>query len=323
MSTLTLPEFLKRTRDQLIAGIVEDIYTMNPIWNFVPWIGFAGSGISVNREVAMGDAEFLAIGGTITAKSPSEVDQILFQPTTLLGDAEINLLEVAMSNSDINDVVTTEVSSKSKSVGRQMQAGMANGDGTAPNMNGLLYMVDSEQTIIPGANTDLTFELLDQLQTLVVSKDGIVDFIMMQSRELLAYRTLCRALGGVPMMEVRMGDRTIMVEEFNGIPIFRNDYIAPKTGEEADGNIIYAGVWDDGSKKIGAAMIYPQATVAGIQFTDVGEMESKDEKIYRVKAYMNSAIFNRRGVAMLKGIGGAVTRKMVKGGKKGKKNGKK
>ena len=323
MATITLPEFVKRTRDQLIAGIVEDIYTMNPIWNYVPWIGFAGSGVSVNREVAMGDAEFIAIGGTITAKNPSEVDQILFRPTTLIGDAEINLLEVAMSNSDINDVVATEVSSKAKSIGRSMQNGFVNGDGTDPLMNGLLHMVDSQQTITPGANTALDFELLDQLQTLVVSKDGIVDFIMMHSRELLAYRSLCRQLGGVPMMEVKMGNRTIMIEEFNGIPIFRNDYIAPAAGEEADGNIVYAGVWDDGTKKVGAAMIYPQATTAGIQFTEVGEMESKDEKIYRVKAYMNSAIFNRRGVAMLKGIGGAVTTMNNKGAKKAKKNGKK
>jgi HK97 family phage major capsid protein len=318
MSTLTLPEFVKRTRDQLIAGIVEDIYTMNPIWNYVPWIGFAGSGLSVNREVAMGDAEFLAIGGTITAKSPSEVDQILFQPTTLLGDAEINKLEVAMSNSDINDVVATEVSSKAKNIGRQMQNGFVNGNGTSPLMNGLLYMVDSEQIIAPAANTALDFELLDQLQTLVVSKDGIVDWIMMHSRELLAYRTLCRQLGGVPMMEVRMGNKTIMVEEFNGIPIFRNDWIAPVTA--ADGNVIYAGVWDDGSKKIGSAMIYPQATTAGIQFEQVGAMESRDEDIYRVKAYMNSAIFNRRGIAMLTNIGGAVTvRKQAKAKKNGKK----
>ena len=32
MSTMTLVELKKRTRDQLIAGVVEDIYTTNPIY---------------------------------------------------------------------------------------------------------------------------------------------------------------------------------------------------------------------------------------------------------------------------------------------------
>jgi hypothetical protein len=165
----------------------------------------------------------------------------------------------------------------------------------------------------------LDFDLLDQMQTLVLSKDGQVDWIIMHSRELLAYRALCRQLGGVPMMEVKMGNRSIMLEEFNGIPIFRNDYIAPVT--PADGNVIYAGVWDDGSKKIGAGMIYPQSTTAGISYTEIGDMETRDEKIYRIKAYMNSAIFNRRGIAMLTNIGPAVTVAANKAPKK--KNGKK
>lgn len=300
MSTMTLTEFKKRTRDQLIAGIIEDIYTTNPIYTAMPWTGFAGSGISVNREETLGDAEFIGIGDTITAKTPSSVEQILFQPTTCLGDAEVNKLEIAMSGSDINDVVATEISSKAKSVGRKIQNGIATGDGSSPNMNSMHSLIDSSQYVTGGA---LTFEILDALIDKVKSKDGQVDWIQMPGLVLRQLRALYRNLGGVPMQEVEMGNRTIQIVDFEGIPVFQNDYLsvtetaggAALTG--GDLASIYAGNWDDGTKKVGASMIYPEATTAGISFETVGAMESKDEDIYRVKAYMNFAIFNRRGIA--------------------------
>lgn len=307
---MTLVEFKKRTRDQLIAGVVEDIYTTNPIYAFMPWMGFAGTGISVNREQTIGDAQFLAIGGTITAKTPSAVEQVLFEPTTCIGDAEINDLQVAMSGSDINDVVTDEVSSKSKSIGRKLQAGVATGDGSSPNMNSMHSMIDSGQYATGGA---ATFEMYDALIDLVKSKDGIVEWIQMHGRDLRAYRAMLRALGGtVPTIDVQMGNKTIKINEFNGIPIFQNDYLS--ITETAGGaaltggalSSIYAGVWDDGTKKIGSAMIYPQAIPVGITVKNIGSKELKDEDIYRVKAYMNYAIFNRRSIARLTDMTGAV-----------------
>ena len=310
MATMTLVEFKKRTRDQLIAGIVEDIYTTNPIWAFLPWIGFAGSGISVNRETTIGDAQFLAIGGTITAKAASAVTNILFEPTTCIGDAEINNLELVMSDSDINDVKAMEISSKAKSVGRNMQQGIATGTGSSPNMNSLHTLVDSSQytaTTVAGGLV-LTFDRLDELIDKVKAKDGIVDWIMMNSRDIIKLRALYRALGGVPMAEVKMGNKTFKVLEYNGIPVFQNDFLSiteTDNGAALTGGAqssIYAGVWDDGTKKTGVAMIYPKATTAGITFEDVGPMESRDERIYRVKAYMNFASFNRRGVARLIGV---------------------
>lgn len=312
MATMTLAEFKKRHRDQLVEGVVEDIYTTNAIWSSIPWIPFAGSGISVNREETIGDAEFLAIGGTITAKTPSEVTQILFEPTTAIGDAEINDLEIAMSGSDINDVISMEISSKSKSVGRLMQNGIATGTGTAPVMNSLPSMVDSGQYVTQTAGgVALSFLALDEVIDLVKSKDGFVDWLMMNGRDIRAYRALNRSLGGVPMMEVQMGNRTIQIEEFNGIPIFQNDYLSiTETDDGAaltggDQSSVYAGVWDDGTKKIGASMIYPSASQMGISVENIGAMEAKDNRIFRIKAYMNFAIFNRRGVARLTGVAAA------------------
>lgn len=308
MSTLTLTEFKKRTRDELIQGIVEDIYTTNPINEFIPYIGYAGSGISVNRENTLGDAQFLAVGGTITAKAPSAVDQVLFESTTVIGDAEINKKQIAESNSDKNDIIAIEVSSKAKSVGRKVQEGIASGTGSDPQMNSLHSMIDSGQYATGGAGT---FDMLDLLIDKVKSKDGIVEWMMAHGRDIRMIRSMYRALGGVPMIEIQMGDKTIKVIEFNGIPIFQNDYLS--ITETAGGaalttgalSSIYAGVWDDGTKKIGAALIYPEATIAGIDFEPVGAMETKDEDIYRIKQYVNFAIFNKKGVARLTDMTGA------------------
>ena len=275
----------------------------------MPWQGFAGSGISVNRETTIGDAQFLAIGGEITAKAASVVTQVLFEPTTCIGDAEINDLQVAMSGSDANDVAAMEIGSKSKSVGRKIQDGIATGDGSSPNMNSMHSMIDSEQYATGGAGN---FEMIDSLIDLVKSKDGQVDWMQAHGRDIRMIRALYRGLGGVPMAEVKLGNRTIKVIEFEGIPIFQNDYLS--ITETAGGaaltggalSSIYAGVWDDGTKKIGASMIYPQAIPAGITVSNIGAKEIKDEIIYRIKAYMNFAIFNKRGIARLTDMTGAV-----------------
>jgi hypothetical protein len=308
MATITLAEFKKLVRDQLIAGVVEDIYTTNPIYTAVPWIGFDGPGISVNRETTLGDAQFLAIGGTITAKAATAATQVLFEPTTCIGDAEINKLQQAMSSGNANDIVALEISSKAKSVGRAIQLGIATGAGSSPNMNSLHSMVDSGQYATGGAGT---FDMLDALIDKVKAKDGQVDWMMAHGRDIRMIRAMYRALGGVPMAEVKMGDRTVKVVEYNGIPIFQNDYLSiteTAAGAALTGGAlssIYAGVWDDGSKKVGAALIYPNGVPAGISVEPVGAMETRDEDIYRVKAYVNFAIFNRRGVARLTSMTGA------------------
>ena len=301
MPTLTLAEFIKRTRDELVAGVAWEILTTNPIWGVFPWVPYAGSGVTVNRETTESDSEHLDIGDTITAKNPMAVTPALFRSTTTLGDAEINDKFIQESASDINDVVAMEVAGKAKSVGRKLQAGMATGDGVAPNLNSFHSLVDAGQYVTAGADV---FDTLDLLIDKVKSKDGYVDFIMCHGRDMRKIRSAYRALGGVPMVEVEVGDRTIQMDSFEGIPIFQNDWLS--ITETAGGaalvggalSSIYAGNWDDGTKKVGCAMIYPQAGESlGLDMEEIGPMQAKDERIYRVKSYSNFVIFNNLGAA--------------------------
>lgn len=310
MATQTLVEAKKLINNEIVQGVAEDIITTNPIYNVIPWTGYEGQAILVNRENALGDSQHLAIGGTITAKAASTTTQVPFTATTTIGDAEMNGLVQAQSKSAGVDQLAIEISSKAKSIGRKLQTGIAIGDGSAPNMNSLDTLCDAAQFTTASAGQALSFELMDELLDLVKSKDGEVDYVTMAGRTLRSYRTLVRALGGVnETIAFDMGNgRTRNVDVYNNIPIFQNDYLS--VVETANGaaltggalTSVYAGVWDDGSQKIGASMIYPDGVPAGIVVENVGVAETKDETITRVKSYSNFVNFNRKGLARLTSI---------------------
>ena len=97
MATQTLAEAQKLIQNQLVAGIAQDIITTNPIWQVMPWTGYTGQAIILNRENTLGDSQHLAVGGTITAKGASTNTQTTHTATTTVGDAELNGLVAAQS----------------------------------------------------------------------------------------------------------------------------------------------------------------------------------------------------------------------------------
>lgn len=310
MATQTLAEAAKLINNEIVRGVAEDIVTTSPIWQALPWAGYDGQGIVFNRENALGNAQHLAVGGTITAKAAATFTQVTYTSVTTIGDAEMNGLVQAQSASDGVDQLAIEISSKAKSVGRLLQTGMATGDGASPNLHSLHSLCDATQYTTASIGQALSFELLDLLLNLVKAKDGEVDFILMPGRTLRSYRTLVRALGGVNETVVfDMGNgRMRNVDTYNNIPIFQNDYLS--VAETANGaaltggalTSVYAGCWDDGSQKVGVSMIHPNGVPAGVAVENVGVAETKDERIVRVKSYSNFAMFNRRGLARLTSI---------------------
>ena len=310
MATQTLAEAAKLINNQIVQGVAEDIITTNPMWSAMPWTGYEGQAILVNRENALGDAQHLAGGGAITAKAAATFTQITFSATTTIGDAEINGLVAAQSSGAGVDQLAIEISSKAKSVGRLLQTGIASGTGVSPQLNSLHTLCDAGQYTTASAGQAITLLLMDQLLDLVKSKDGQVDWIMMPARTLRAYKALVRSLGGITetMAYTMPNGTTRNVSVYEGVPIFQNDYLS--VVETANGaalaggalTSVFAGCWDDGSNKVGVSMIHPIAVPAGIQIEQVGVAETKDEVITRVKSYSNFALFNRKGMARLTSI---------------------
>ena len=308
MATQTLAEAKKLINNQIVTGVAADIISINPLYDLLPFTGYTGQALLVNRENALGDAGVYAVDATITHKTAATFTQVPFTATKLIGDAEMDGLVQAQSSSAGVDQLAYEVASKAKSLGRLFQTGMATHDGATPNMNSFHSLCDSGQFTTASAGQALSFALMDELLDLVKAKDGEVDFIMMAPRTLRAYKVLCRALSGNSLNDVRTLNSGRTVDQYNGIPIFKNEYLS--VVETANGAAIaggaltsvWAGCFDDGSNKVGIAGIHPEATPAGIVVEAIGKQEAKDTDIVRVKWYTNMVNFNRRGLARLTSI---------------------
>ena len=312
MTTQTLAQAALLINNEIVRGVAEDIITLNPIFSYMPFVGYEGQAILVNRELTLGNVDELAVGGTITStmKGASTFTQVTFSATKIIGDTEMDGLVQAQSASAGVDQTALEITLKAKNVGRTFQQGMATGTGTSSQMNSLHSLCSTGQYTTAATTQTVSFVLLDELADLVLSKDGEVDFMMMPARTLRSVKVLYRALGGtMPTDVLQMPDGTTRtVYKYEDIPVFKNDYLA--ITETANGaaltggalTSVWAGVWDDGSQKVGFAGIHPANVPAGIQVKFVGTHQSRDEEIWRIKQYANCALFNRKGLARLTSI---------------------
>ena len=304
MPTVTLAESAKLTQDQLVAGLIESIVEVNPLYEMMPFTEIEGNALAYNRENALGDVQFLGVGGTITAKNPATFTKVTSELTTLIGDAEVNGL-IQATRSDYSDQTAVQVASKAKSLGRQYQASMISGDGTGNSFTGMLSLVAAGQTLYAGANGgSLTFELLDELLDKVKDKDGQVDFIMSTFAMRRKYFALLRALGGAGINETITLPSGRQIPVYRGVPWFVNDFIPSNLVRGTSGAVctaIFAGTFDDGSNKYGIAGLTAKGA-AGLRIEDVGAKEDADERITRVKMYCGFANFSQLGLACLAGL---------------------
>ena len=308
MSSVTLAESAKLAQDELVAGVIENIITVNRFFDVLPFDGIEGNSLAYNRENVLGDVINAGVGTTFSGagagKNPATFTRVNSNLTTIMGDAEVNGLIQATRSGDGNDQTAVQIASKAKSAGRQYQNQLINGTGTNNEFAGLLQLVASGQTLTPQTNGQaLSFEILDELMDRVVDKDGQVDYITMHARTLRSYKALLRNLGGASINEVIELPSGAEVPAYSGVPIFRNDYIPTNQtqGNVSTATTIFAGTLDDGSRTHGIAGL-TATTAAGIQVVDVGESEDADEHIWRVKWYCGLALFSEKGLAAAPGI---------------------
>lgn len=306
MSSVTLAESAKLAQDQLVSGVIENVITVNDLYDVMPFQGISGNALGYNRENALGDVQMAGIGSAVTAKAPATFTYVTSSLTTIIGDAEVNGL-IQATRSDDTDQTATQIASKAKSAGRKYQDQMINGDGTGNNMSGLLTLCAAGQKFFAGnaaANgANLSFEDLDALIDLVTDKDGQVDFLMMNGRTRRSYLALLRALGGTSPGDIYTMPSGKTLPAYRGIPIFRNDWIPinQTRGTATNATTVFAGTFDDGSQTHGIAGL-TAAKEAGIKVKDVGEKEDADERIHRVVWYCGLALFSEKGLAALTGV---------------------
>jgi hypothetical protein len=318
MASVTLVESAKLAQDLLVAGVIEDIITVNQMFQQLPFDGIDGNSLKYNRENALGGVGVAGVGTVFDAtdrnpipgetagmKAAATFTEVYSGLTTIAGDAEVNGLIEATRSSDGNNQTAVQIGSKSKHTGRVYQHMLINGTGAGDQFDGLINLCASGQTrATVGGNGDLlTIDILDELMDLVTVKDGMVDYFAMHARERRAYRVALRALGGASVAEVVQLPSGEKILSYSGVPIFRNDYIPQDgtVGSSTDTTTIFCGTFDDGSRSNGLSGLTAQ-NASGIQVVDVGESETKDERIWRVKWYAGLALFSEKALACAPGI---------------------
>ncbi len=322
MASVTLAESAKLGLPELVSGVIESIVTVNRFFEVVPFDGIDGNALKYNREALLGPVATVGIGdtdGTIgpsavagsnfaeraLAKNAATFTEVTASLTTIMGDAEVNGLIQATRSSDGNDQTETQIGSKAKSAGRKYQDMLVNGDGTLETFPGIISLCAAGQTVAAtAANGDaLSFETMDETTDLVVDKDGDVDYFIMHKRTIRAFKALLRALGGAGINEVLELPSGKTVPVYNGVPIFRNDYlpIDQTTGSNMTTTTFFAGTLDEGGRQHGIAGL-TAATAAGVVVEDVGTHFEKDERVWRVKWYAGLALFSELGLACASGI---------------------
>jgi hypothetical protein len=303
MPSVTLVESAKLANDELVAGVIANVITVNMMFELLPFDDIEGNSLAYNRENVLGDVQTVTVGDTITAKNAATFTKVNSNLTTIIGDAEVNGLIQATRSGD-TDQEATQIASKAKAAGRSYQLQLITGDGTGNTFPGLLALTDATQKVTTGNNGGaLSFAFLDELLDLVVDKDGQTDYLVMHARTIRSYKALVRALGGAmadDVYEMPSGNRVIA---YSGVPIFRNDYIPINQvkGTGSNQTTILAGTLDDGSRTHGIAGLTARQS-AGIVIENVGIHQSKDERITRVKWYCGLALFSLKGLASADGI---------------------
>lgn len=304
MASITLAESAKLAQDTLVAGVIENVITVNRMFEVLPFDGIDGNALAYNRENVLGDVDVEGVGDTIGSKAAATHTQITSSLTTIIGDAEVNGLIQATRSGDGNDQTAVQIASKAKSAGRKYQDMLVNGSGAANQFDGMLNLCAAGQSLAVTTNGDaLSFVIMDELMDTVTDKDGQVDYLTFHARTIRSYKALLRALGGASINEVVTLPSGAEVPAYSGVPIFRNDWIPTNLvdGTMSDGTAIFAGTLDDGSRSHGLAGL-TAAKASGMHVVDVGEAEDKDERIWRVKWYAGLALFSEKGLACHKGI---------------------
>src|SRR5574343_570402 len=104
MAKLTMAEALKSFNDPKVAGVAEEIVSVDELLGLTPVQAINGSSITVNGETTAGDIQEAAINAAITAVNGSVVTPTTFDWTAYVGDAVVDRQILAAAGAAANPV---------------------------------------------------------------------------------------------------------------------------------------------------------------------------------------------------------------------------
>lgn len=293
-------------RNPIYPGIADAIQEAQTWYEFVPFVAVKGSSLGVQENTDQNLSKFVADGADLEDSGVSDVKTQLttavrnYNIKSIAGLANIGSVSGAASTANGVDLMAVAIQAKARDIARKVykQVVQGNDAGDANGFAGLkdFYASDGDlngkNELTPSLAADDMADILDQLLNSITAKDP--DWIMMNGTMLNKFTARMRASGaGFNYVTSPITNRNIL--SYQGVPIFRNDYITVHTTDKHD---IFAGCFEDGGNN-GVCMIYPEGTPAGIEVVDLGESEKYLGRVSRVAQHTAFAVMNSEGIAQM------------------------
>lgn len=289
----------KLSNNMLERGIIEEIIDRDAMFALMPFMQVTGKAYVYNREKTTGNASFIGVNSD-TQESAATFDEVTSYLRILHGDVDVdNFLQEV--ESDTNDQTAIQIAAKAKAVNRQFRQTLITGDNSsnAAEFDGIARLVTADQTISAGTDgAALSLSMLDELKDAVTNG---ADAIVMRSGTLRAWKALMRASGGTTPVHQQLTNFVgADVPAHEGTPILVNDFIPGDVAQGATANTasIYAVRLNLAD---GLHGIYG-GDRAGARFEEVGTLEKRDAKRYRMKWYCGLALKSTKSLAAIKGV---------------------
>lgn len=291
----------KMSNNQMVAGLIEELITVNEMFGLLPFAQVNGKAYVYHREdmANMPTVSFLDPNDTVTEDAGKYIE-VITQLRILAGDVDVDkfLME---TQSDTNDQLATALALKVKAMARQFQDTSVNGSiaGNAKSFDGMKVLTTAAQTVNIAANGGaLTLTALDQLVDQVPMKP---DFLVMRSGTRRAYVALVRAAGGNTASMIQHANFDNPILAHNGVPIIINDWL-PATEVLGTSGATTCSVYAVRANEADGLHGLYGGSSAGMRVELIGTVQNKDAVRTRVKWYCGMALKSTKSLARLNGL---------------------
>lgn len=287
------------SKEDVVSGVIEEIITINQVYELMPFIGTNGKAYVYKRELTLPAAIFHSDNEDVE-ESTSQFQEIMTKLRILVGDVQVdNFLRETMS--DIEDQVALQLQAKAKAMGRTFMGAMVSGDSLVnpKEFDGIKVLTTAGQTIPVGPNGGaLSLSLLDQLIDTVPNKP---DFLMMRSGTRRAYLAALRTAGGgtnSAMLQMPNGGAPVLSHA--GVPILVNDFLP--SNETLGAGVNLTSIYAVRANEVDGVHGLYGGSSAGLRLENLGTMEKRDAQKFRLKWYCGMAVKSTRSIARLSGV---------------------
>lgn len=288
----------KLSQNDMVQGLVEEIITINQVFNLLPFVKTQGKAYVYHRENTLPTVSFLDPNDVVT-EDAATFTEIVTKLRIIIGDVDVDKF-IQETESDSNNQLATQVALKAKAMGRQYQDTMVNGDSAAnaKSFDGVKVLTTAGQTINAGADgAALTLSMLDQLIDQVPNRP---DFLMMRSGTRRAFVALLRAAGGNTAAMIQHPNFEVPILAHNGVPVLINDYL-PANETLGTGTNLCSVYAVRANELDGLHGLYGGESV-GMRIEPIGTVQNKDAIRTRIKWYCGLALKSTKSVARLAGV---------------------